>query len=612
MALLSQDASSRWTRIRTFLLGAALFGVAIALRFHQLDRGLRHEPEYDERIFVENALGMASRGDWDHKFYEYPGLLLWVLRIILSALGAFGSDAYFVSRVLSALASAAVVALVFVAGSRWVSERAGFVAALMLTVSPIDIETVHMMRPDTIIAPLLFLTLALEAPGSVNGFRRSAWAMGTIATAVKFSAALVFVPLLAGALMARVEWRRIVAMSLGALALVVLLSPYTFLGGLDSIMGMRTQLQYHYAAPSSVSFASLLWRFLADMPARALSVPGIALVLWGALVSLRTRSRWTLAWVLFPVTWILVFSSTGIRRDRFIVPVLGALCLLAAIGFEDLFRRKRIVAVAVAVSALALPSLVVKRYLSSLNIPLAMDRALDWVNRAPEGSAGTTIGELGAMDRETREIVLLRGFHGEAFVASQFDLLVLPAAASTPPGFRAAAHFTPDTGCSGPSIAVFEALRPRRFVALDLREGRVSSSSPDRNDKLVDGEVSTRWRADTSPAFIRIDWPNPVEPERVEIRFGSMPPDRDLRVIVSDDQGVVEAHSLRPSRESQRAPFSQLLAWPARPTRTLRLDLEGPVPIRIGELTVSSVLGSDGPPGPPVLQSHSPNGGHQR
>jgi hypothetical protein len=584
-----QDRANSRARIRIFILGAALLALALGPRLTHLDRGLRHQPEFDERIFVENALEMKARGDWDHRFYEYPGLLIWILRIVFSAADVSGAQAYLASRMLMALASSLTVPLLFIVVSRRVSTRAGFAAALLLALSPIEIETVHMLRPDTIIAPFLLAALACESDDN-GGSPRLAWALATVATALKFSAALVFPPLLASAVASKMKLSRIAALGITSLVLFTVLSPYTFLGGASSITDMKAQLDYHYGGAPSVDFPSMLWSFVAEIPVKALSVPGLALALWGVAQGLRGRNPRMLGWIMFPICWILVFSSTGVRRDRFIVPALGAMCLLAAVGLEDLLGRARPLGYALLALALGFQGVGTGRYVASLSRPLTMDQALDWTRRTPGvETVGTTFAEIGALDPGQPELVMLRGFRGNAFVASQFDALVLSAEAPAPPGFARAALLKAESCCNNPDLAIFRAETPRRFTALDLMRARVKSSVPERDARLNDGQVSTRWRADASPASVEIEWPGPVEPTRLEIAYGSMPPDREPHVALSDDQGVIEAESLRPPLELQRPPgrdLSQVFGWPARPTRHLYIGLAGPVPMRIGELRV--------------------------
>lgn len=575
--------------------GAVLFAIAASLRFFRLDFGLRHAPDYDEAIFVENALGMVTRGDWDHHFYEYPGLLLWFLRVIFSISGIEGPEAYWAARALVALVSSLTVFLVFMTVSSWVSLRAAFAVALMLALSPLDIETAHMLRPDVVIAPLLFGALALAAPGRGTSRFLSAWLAAAVATAIKFSAALGFVPLIVTALWARTGLRNLATWSLLALLAFGLLSPYTFLGGADSLSGMRTQLDYHYGDISEPSLLATLRLFFTETLARALSVPGIALAAWGVGVGLTQRSRWSLAWVLFPAVWILVFSSAGVRFGRFMVPVLGALSVLAALGLEDLFVRARAAGLVMAAATIAFCGFGTGRYLVHLGSPLTLDQALDWVTRNPQIQlVGSPIEGLGALAASGPDISPLRGFHGESFVARQFDALILPSSASTPPGFSLAGRFQPASLHNGPEIVILLADEPLRLSELDLDVARVESSSPSRDPKLIDGQVGTRWRSDPSPAWIKLTWPEPITPSRLELAYGGTPPDRDLGVSVSDDRGGLEVHSIRPPIERQRlrpTEFSQLLTWPSRPTRSLRIDITGSAPLRVGELRVFSETG---------------------
>ena len=55
------------------------------LRFTALGWGLRHTPDLDEQFFVENVRGMLARGDLDHRFHEYPGLVFYLLLPVVAA-----------------------------------------------------------------------------------------------------------------------------------------------------------------------------------------------------------------------------------------------------------------------------------------------------------------------------------------------------------------------------------------------------------------------------------------------------------------------------------------------------------------------------------------------
>ena len=55
--------------------------VAAVLRFTALGWGLQHPPHVDEEPFVHHTLAMLGRGDFDHAYYEYPGLMFYILAV---------------------------------------------------------------------------------------------------------------------------------------------------------------------------------------------------------------------------------------------------------------------------------------------------------------------------------------------------------------------------------------------------------------------------------------------------------------------------------------------------------------------------------------------------
>ena len=590
--------------------GVVVVAVALALRLHHLGWGLQHLPDYDERIFVENVLGMISRGDWDHRFYEYPGLLLWMLRGLLEVTGARGAEAYLVCRGFVAVFSTATVGLVFAIANAWVSRRAAFAAALLLAVSPLDIETAHMLRPDAVIAPLLLLAMFFAVPRTGAPRLGAAVLAATVATAIKFSAAIMFAPLAVVALRTRLRPARAAALALGALTLFSLLSPYTFLGGAESLAGMRTQVDYHYDEAEAPGFAAMLGGFLTDTLPRSLSWPGLMVGVWGLLASWRAGRRQTLLWLSFPVIWLLVFSTSGARYGRFLVPILGTLCVVLAIGVEDLLARSRPVAagagLAIAAS-LILSGASTRWYLGELE-GLTMDRAMDAVRGLPNARfIGSPVVDIGALSSERTEVTPLPGLRGTEDAAAQFDALILPARMAAPTGFREVARIEPTSTHSGPALAVYRAVVRFEARSLDPALASLQSSATDREARLRDGVASTRWRSEGARGFMEIRFAEPTTPARLELDYGASPPDRDYAVVVTDDTGTVDTLPLRPPVEGQRmgAPFSQVIAWSGRPTRRLRIDLAGGAPLRIGELRVFEAAG------PSLTSEDSTQGGNQ-
>lgn len=595
MSPTSQDARPSFGAARKrglgLLVGAALIALALALRLDRLGWGLQHLPDYDERIFVEEALGMIARGDWDHRFYEYPGLLLWMLRILLEATGARGAEAYLVSRGLVAAFSTATVGLVFAVASAWVSRRAAIAAALLLAVSPIDVETAHMLRPDAVIAPLLLLAMVLAAPKEGAPRPGAAVLAATVATAIKFSAAIVFAPLALVLALRRTRPAAVLGLFAGSAVGFAILSPYTFLAGAASLAGMRTQVGYHYGEAEATGFVAMVGGFLGHTLPRALSWPGLLLCAWGLVAGWRGDRRRTLLWLSFPALWLIVFSTSGARYGRFLVPILGALCVVLAMGVEDLLRRSRPIAAGaglVVAAGVALSATGTRWYLGEL-AGLTMDRALAEARGVPGARfIGSPVVDIAALSRDPREITPLPGFRGAETAATQFDVLILPADMEAPRGFHALARIAPTSAHSGPALAVHRAAARFEVTALDPAGATLRSSAPDREAQLRDGVASTRWRSEGSRGFIEIRFASVTTPARLELDFGASPPDRDYDVLLTDDRGPLDTLALRPPVGRQRggAAFSQVVAWTGRPTRTLRVDLHGSPPLRVGEMRV--------------------------
>src|SRR5438034_182734 len=179
------------TRARWAL--AAILFLAAVLRFTALSWGLRHAPHWDERVFVENAARMAAQGDLDHRFYEYPGLFFLFLAPVLAVAGPHPEAlGYLAARAVVAAFGVAGVFLASRLGSRMMGPRAGLAAALMLAVSPVDVRTAHMVRPDVVLQAFVLLAfLALLGIGERPARDARAGAAVGAAIAVKFTGLLL-------------------------------------------------------------------------------------------------------------------------------------------------------------------------------------------------------------------------------------------------------------------------------------------------------------------------------------------------------------------------------------------------------------------------------------
>ncbi len=573
------------------LIATALTLLAAGLRFNALDAGLRHEPHSDERVFVEEAQGMVSRGDWKPGYFEYPGLLIWAFKALFLAFEPVGPEAYVVARSFIAASSSIAVFLVAFLGCRWFSAPAGLLAGMLLALSPVSVHTAHTVRPDSVIHALILASLAAGAPLKGSPRPALAWFLGAVAVSVKFSAALVFPALLLAALLDRLRPLRIVGLGLLAAVSFFLLSPWTVLGREDSLGGAFAQLGYHYSSQVESILPSLAQHLTHTLPL-ALSWPGIGLALVGLVTFLTNRRGFV--WVGFIVLWVLVFSSTDVSFIRFMVPALGPLSLLAAAGFVALLARSspasRPALAAWVGAALLISGFEVGEDTRGRSAPSTQDRALDWLQARPSlAYVGSMEQGLGRFSKAAPEVVDLNpSLLGDDMLLGQLDALILPVGPAVPPGFKEAARFLPKLPGEGRELVAYVNLTPARFAVLPLERTFLKTSAPNREHNLLQPSLRTRWRADMSPAFIEVTLPKAVNLVRVELRYGAVSRGKDQvsRVLV-DGARVPFARVRGPvNRQRRDRPVSELLAFPMAFARTIRLELEGDPPFIASELKV--------------------------
>src|SRR6185369_9708678 len=115
----------------------------------------------DEQYFVENVRGMLVRGDLHPRFYEYPNLVFYLLWPVLALADrtTLAPGGYLAARAVVAAFGVSSVLLAYWLGRRVAGVWAGMAAALLLAVSPVEVHTAHMVRPDVILESFVLLAL---------------------------------------------------------------------------------------------------------------------------------------------------------------------------------------------------------------------------------------------------------------------------------------------------------------------------------------------------------------------------------------------------------------------------------------------------------------------
>jgi Dolichyl-phosphate-mannose-protein mannosyltransferase len=572
---------------------ALVLVVAVLLRFTALGWGLRHLPHNDERAFVESVAEMLAAGDLNHRFPQYPGLFSYLLAAVLAFLPAPQTTpaAYLAARAVNASFGVLSVLLVYVLGRRLAGESGGLFAAALLAVSPPEVRTAHMVRPDvTLHAFVLLALLAFERLGPrLRGDLVSGAAIGA-ATAVKFSAPLVAPCYLVRRLTAEgFRWWKPLAAAALALAVFAVLSPYTFLAA-DSQAGLVRQFAFHYRErPGTLDYGDTAVAY-GRIVLTAVGPIGLLLAFVGTVVC-RRGFRETLPLAILPLSFVAVFSSAGVHHERFLIPSLGAVCVLAGAGVEVVARWRAPAGAALAILALVSPSVESLDYVRAVSGPTNKDLGVAWIEaHYPRGArvvvtAATDLG-LDPARFEKTSVPFLRT--ADPLLLGEQDLIVA--------GLRDR-HFRPgltriqaihrDTPWAGDHVILLApgAAERRRYVAIDLATARLSASGGD--DGLVairDGDPKSAWRVPMAEAaFLEIRFREPTPLARVEIVPGDSPASARAVEVLGLRPTATSFERLRvvdgrPSLAAQLPPRSQVLVLGGTPIEAVRLRPVGTGP----------------------------------
>jgi hypothetical protein len=599
-------------RLRPALVAVLL--LAAGLRFTALSWGVRHTPYQDETVFVQNVARMAARGDLDQRFYEYPGLFFYLLLPVFRLAGArlpAGPELYVLARAVVAGFGVASVGLVYLLGTRIGGPRLGLIAALLLAVSPLDVETAHMVRPDVVLQAFVILAfLALLRVGrDVAGDVVAGLAIGA-ATAVKFSGALLVPSYLARRFLTPGPRRgRIALVGLIAVAVVTVLTPYALLHRAAYGEGVRTQWWAHYGRMAVAAHFGRWLAFYLGEVARTIGPLGVVLALAGCVLVRREWYTW-LPMLLHTLTSLVVFSTADIRYERHMVPTLAVVVLLAAKGIDTLGKtgaRVMLLALATAV----VPFVESVAYLRSVGRPSGWDRALDWINAnvPPDAVIVNSYRSFG-LDHTRFEVVPTRGIPRlDRLLALHADVYVAPPDAENAADFREVFRAPADR--YDPALAVYAvpaSVRPV-YREVDLRQARMTASENAADVRAVLGDRPHRsWftaRPQRPGQWFEVELASPVMLAKVELALGEHParyPRRFWLLGTLDGQGWrrIQTLSVTPSFEEQMRRGSEvreILIFEPTLLRAIRLVQVGNADRRWGitRLRLSAVAGAAGP-----------------
>lgn len=591
------SAQARWDLVILLVV----CGLGAALRFIGIGHGLRHLPHSDEQVFVENVVSMVAAGDWDHRFYTYPGLFFYFLRFGVVLLGParwHGSDAYLLARMMVAAVGTLNIAVALFVGRRLVGRWAGLAAATLLAVSPVSVETAHWVRPDVLLQGLgLAAALALTRLGTAVKNDVGVGATIGIAAATKFTG-LLFAPsyIVARWLTpGRRRWLGLCAAGAAALFVVVATTPSSILHLSEYREGPVRQLQQYYPTPAGkIAFGEHLVYFTRTT-FKDLGPPMFVLFFVGAALLLRSAARQWGPLLLHPLVVHLVMATGSLVFERYVLPSSGVVYLVACVPLARLAARWPRTAVAALLLALAFPLTTSLRFSLYSAQPSAEDRALDWIKaHVPAGARiletrgaaerGATAGAVIGLDpRRYERLFFPRGYGVDklALLAPHFDYVITGRGRGARWSEPLETVFT-GRRPHGQIVLLIKAPRPEarpQYRLLDHRQMKVRASVGGADPSaLLDGDPGTCWssgRGLTTSDWLEITFDQALPVGRVELWLGAGSGEPKVGLLVSADGSRYERGDSVPARprriEEQLTPYSDVLLLYPKPVRGLRL-----------------------------------------
>jgi 4-amino-4-deoxy-L-arabinose transferase-like glycosyltransferase len=364
---------------------AGIFALALALRIVGLFWGVPNDRHFfsfhpDEAPILLPVSNILGTNDWNPHFFNYGTFYIYLVTIAATFSGLHGgwSDwaaLHLAARVVSALFGTATVLVVYLIGKEMAGAWTGVLAALALAVMPMHVVHSHYATVDAVAT--FFLALAIWAMVRLTEAGHPIWyalagaAVG-LAAATKYSAGVVFLPIILAHLTARGTSRmphppaRFLLISAAAAALFFWAGcPYVFIWK-QGIPALNPEFlkgagfeMHHMRMGGTLAFVGTgsgwAYHLLHSLPA-GLGYCLFAFGLVGLFLLSRAHGPGALVTLGFAA---LYFGIIGAAQERFLrytlllAPVFALSCAVLITQVAAMGGRWRAAAIALALAAIA-------------------------------------------------------------------------------------------------------------------------------------------------------------------------------------------------------------------------------------------------------------------
>jgi len=320
-------------------------------------------PDVDEHFFVHPAIHIASTGDLDPHWFGHPGStviyplallfhawdalvhhgpLLWAGPELASRFRHDPGEYYFIGRLWTIAVAMAVIPVLFALGRRVFNTRTALAACALWVVVPLVVQYGRIVRTDT--AAVLFGALALLAILAAHDrpTRRSCVLAGVaIGLAISTRYFMVtLVPVLVVAMLTSPQLadraasiRRAALGSATAIGAFLVTTPYFLLDPHAVVTSLQREDRHSPGRDGFSWLDSARW-YVGRVIPHTLGWPITLLVIAGLVLALVRRDEHTLLLVGFVALFVTAISTSHIHWDRWLIPVLPVLVLVAASALD--------------------------------------------------------------------------------------------------------------------------------------------------------------------------------------------------------------------------------------------------------------------------------------
>ncbi len=335
------------------------------IRLCGVEFGLPNIYHADETIVVNHALAYGT-GDLNPHFFRIPPLISYIIffeygiyYLLGTVFGFFSSivdfqnlfledptSFFLIGRItVGVIAGTTSVYFIYLLGSRIFSEAVGIISAFFLSLTFLHVRNSHYIYLDIMMVLFIILTYIFIFKFLETGLRRDyvfAGCFAGAATAVKYNAALLLAPFIAGYLInyftnrndgkiRSVNTNTVIAFISMGLTFIVL-NPYC-------ILDMKFFLA-SFASETHVQGGVGFFHHLKHSLFQGLGMPLFTLCLIGFFYAVCRLSRKLIVFISFPLVFYLVNVNFSQPHARYVLPLIPFLLILAAWFLEStLFKE---------------------------------------------------------------------------------------------------------------------------------------------------------------------------------------------------------------------------------------------------------------------------------